>query len=91
MNKKKATIKISGLVQGVFFRHSAKLKADELGLWGTVRNEIDDSVLIIIEGESDKINEFIKWARIGPPGAEVRDMDTSWDDYKGDYGNFRIE
>ncbi len=39
-------IKVTGRVQGVFFRASTKEKAEELGINGWVRNEPDGSVLI---------------------------------------------
>jgi len=91
MNNKRCTIKVSGEVQGVFFRHSTKLKAEELGLTGIARNEINGGVLVVVEGEVDKINELIKWARVGPPEAEVEDIDITWQEYKGEYSYFRIE
>jgi acylphosphatase len=91
MNYKKAIIKVFGRVQGVFFRHSTKLKAEELGLSGYVRNEIDGAVLIVVEGKTDKINELVKWARVGPPEAQVEDTEIHWEDYKGEFSYFRIE
>ena len=91
MSDKRVIVKVSGKVQGVFFRHSAKLKAEELGLCGYVRNEIDNSVLIVAEGPSDRINELIKWARVGPPDAQVENMNINWEDYKGEFSYFRME
>lgn len=90
MNKR-AILKVFGKVQGVFFRHSAKLKAEELGLTGYARNEIDESVLIVVEGNVDLINELIKWARVGSPDAVVKDMEIRWEDYTGEFSYFRIE
>ena len=74
--KKKFTIKISGLVQGVFFRASTKEKADRLGVKGFVRNEPDSSVYIEAEGEEEALNEFIKWCHHGPPHAYVEKCDV---------------
>jgi acylphosphatase len=91
MNKKCATIKVFGQVQGVFFRHSAKLKAEELGLSGFARNEIDGTVLVVVEGEENKIKKLIEWAKIGSPDAEVEDIEVKWDEYKGEFSYFRIE
>ncbi|WP_420576316.1 acylphosphatase [Ekhidna sp.] len=67
-------IKVTGRVQGVFFRASTKEKADELGVKGWVRNEPDGSVLIEAEGEEFKMNEFREWCSIGPPAAHVKDI-----------------
>ena len=60
-------ISVRGLVQGVFFRVSTRNKAQEIGLFGVVRNEDDGSVYIEVEGEQTKINEFIKWVKDGGP------------------------
>jgi acylphosphatase len=49
--KKHFNIRISGRVQGVFFRASTKAKAEELGISGFVQNEPDGSVYIEAEGE----------------------------------------
>jgi len=65
------TIKIFGKVQGVFFRHSAREKAKELGIVAHPRNESDGTVVIEIEGDEQAINEFIAWCHEGPPEACV--------------------
>jgi len=59
-------IKIYGSVQGVFFRDSAKRRADELGLKGFVKNEPDGSVLIEAEGNAENLEKLIEWCRKGP-------------------------
>lgn len=65
------SIKISGKVQGVFFRASTKDAAERLGISGFVRNEPDGSVYIEVEGEEEKLNQFMEWCRHGPPRARV--------------------
>lgn len=69
--KKHLNIKIFGKVQGIFFRVTAKEKADQLGITGFARNEPDGSVYIEAEGEEEKLDEFIKWCRQGPSLAQV--------------------
>ena len=64
-------IKVSGFVQGVFFRHSAKNEAEKLALVGYAKNLDDGSVEIAVCGEKEKINEFIKWCHHGPALAQV--------------------
>ena len=49
-----------GFVQGVGFRYSASHAASLLGLTGWVRNEYDGSVSAEIQGDRDKIQEWIK-------------------------------
>ncbi|WP_424962368.1 acylphosphatase [Ekhidna sp.] len=64
-------IKVTGRVQGVFFRVSTKERADALGIKGWVKNELDGSVLIEAEGKVDQVNEFKQWCSIGPSAAMV--------------------
>lgn len=64
-------IKVFGRVQGVFFRHSSRIKAKELKLNGYVKNLEDGSVEIVIQGEDGAIENFIIWARKGPFLAKV--------------------
>lgn len=67
---------VKGRVQGVFFRASAKQKADELGICGSVRNLEDGSVFIEAEASVDKLEEFYKWCMDGPPRADVTQLDV---------------
>lgn len=69
--KKHFGIRISGRVQGVFFRASTKEKAESLRLQGFVRNEPDGSVYAEAEGEEEGLNAFVDWCRHGPPLALV--------------------
>lgn len=64
-------IRVSGKVQGVFFRASAQETARRLGVSGIVRNEPDGSVYIEAEGDASVLNQFIAWCRHGPARAEV--------------------
>jgi acylphosphatase len=62
---------VSGKVHGVFYRASAKEKADEWGIKGFVRNELNGDVYIEAEAEEDVLYKFIKWCNIGPARAKV--------------------
>jgi acylphosphatase len=68
-------IRVSGRVQGVFYRASTKTKADELGLSGWVQNEPDGSVLMEIQGEKEAIDKMIEWCHSGPPHAVVDNVE----------------
>ncbi|KKR50162.1 MAG: Acylphosphatase [Candidatus Curtissbacteria bacterium GW2011_GWA1_40_16] len=70
----RAHIKINGQVQGVFFRRSAKIKADELGIVGWVKNCDDGSVEVMAQAEKKQVDQFIKWCKKGPPFAEVESV-----------------
>ena len=76
MELKHFKIIVSGKVQGVFYRASAKEKADELGIKGFVRNEPNGDVYLEAEAEEDMLYKFIKWCNIGPSRAKVERMDA---------------
>jgi acylphosphatase len=64
-------VRISGMVQGVFFRHSTRERARELGLAGWVRNRSDEAVEAVFQGPPEAVDEIIRWCHRGPPGARV--------------------
>ena len=74
---KHLNIKISGQVQGVFFRHAAKEKAEELGLKGFAKNEPDDSVYIEVEGKEEALKKFIEWCKKGPASARIEKVEVA--------------
>lgn len=82
-------IKVTGRVQGVFFRATTKEKADELGVKGWVRNEPDGSVLIEAEGEEDRLSEFKEWCIKGPAAARVDRVHANKIATR-DYSNFEV-
>jgi acylphosphatase len=77
---KKAKITVTGLVQGVYFRYHSKMKADELGLAGTVQNLATGQVRIVAEGEEERLEDLITWCRTGPRGSDVERVDIEWED-----------
>jgi acylphosphatase len=82
-------IKVIGKVQGVFFRVSAKKKAEELNIKGIVRNEKDCSVYIEVEGDEPEIRKFIDWCKKGPLGAAVANVEIIDGPVKN-FQNFQI-
>jgi acylphosphatase len=81
-NIKHYKIRVRGQVQGVFYRASAAEKASKLHLAGFVRNEIDGSVYIEVEGEQDNLTQFIEWTKRGPARAAVISCDVSESEIK---------
>jgi acylphosphatase len=62
---------VSGRVQGVGFRYSARRRAIELGLSGYARNLVDGRVELLAQGEDSSIDAFEEWLQRGPPIARV--------------------
>jgi len=65
---------VRGKVQGVYYRKSAKEKAEELALNGWVKNELDGSVFIEAEGDEETLRQFADWCKLGPPNALVSEV-----------------
>ena len=84
------SIHISGKVQGVFFRASAKEKADELKITGTARNNSDGSVSIEAEGEEQNLMHFAEWCKEGPPFSRVERCEIQEHELKY-FKNFAIK
>ena len=62
---------VSGRVQGVGFRWSARTEAERVGARGWVRNLPDGTVEIHLEGDDEAVEHMRRWAAEGPPGARV--------------------
>ena len=65
---------IEGRVQGVGYRYSAKMKAESLGIKGSVQNIDDGSVFVTAQSEKEAMKKFVGWWYKGPPGAIVRNV-----------------
>lgn len=64
-------IRVHGLVQGVWFRESARRRAHELGVAGWARNLPDGTVEAVVEGDAVAVDAFAAWCAEGPPSARV--------------------
>ena len=88
--KARACVFVSGRVQGVFFRDHTRRWAASLGLTGWVRNLSDSRVEVLAEGEKDRLEDLIARLKQGPPTAEVENVEVIWEDFRGEFGDFRI-
>ncbi len=91
MEDRRAHLVIEGKVQGVFYRASAKEKADSLGLGGYIRNLTNGSVEVIAEGKHEDINQLIEWCLTGPANARVTDIKITFSPPIGEFNNFHIQ
>lgn len=82
-------LRISGKVQGVWYRKSAVEEALRLGVAGFALNLPDGSVRIEAEGPRETLDRFIDWCRTGPPGAVVTNVDVAEGPIVG-YAGFNV-
>jgi acylphosphatase len=69
-------VTIGGRVQGVFFRDTMRRMAQSRGVAGWVRNRPDGMVEAVLEGEPDAVDSLIRFAREGPRGAAVDEVEV---------------
>jgi len=86
----RARVLISGRVQGVWFRGTARSVAESLGLKGWVRNLRDGSVEAVFEGPRSQVQKAISWCRQGPPLAHVASVVVNWEEPAGQLRDFSI-
>jgi acylphosphatase len=66
--------RITGRVQGVYFRHSTRLQAERLTLRGYARNLPDGSVEVEAHGAVAAVEGLRQWLNQGPPMARVESV-----------------
>lgn len=66
-----ARFHVSGRVQGVFFRASAREQAQKLYLTGYAKNLGDGSVEVLACGTDESLDALERWLQRGPPSARV--------------------
>ncbi|MEW6222166.1 MAG: acylphosphatase [Candidatus Hadarchaeota archaeon] len=88
--KARVHVLVSGVVQGVFFRHHTREMARRLGVSGWVRNLPDGRVEAVFEGEHENVEKMLKFCRNGPPGADVTDVSVRREDYRGEFSGFQV-
>lgn len=73
---RRVRVRLSGRVQGVFFRASCAERADDLGLEGWIRNVPGGGVEAVFEGTESAVAQMVSWCREGPPLARVDRIDV---------------
>jgi acylphosphatase len=71
---KSVRVRITGRVQGVWYRGWTVDRARELGLSGWVRNRRDGSVEAVLAGDEAAVDDMLARLREGPPAARVDDV-----------------
>ncbi len=70
-------VRVTGRVQGVYFRGWTKDQADALGVAGWIRNWLDGSVEALLSGDDHVVAQLIERMRRGPPAAHVMRIDEN--------------
>jgi len=83
-------ITVKGKVQGVFYRASAKQKAEELNIKGSAQNQPDGSVLIEAEGDEAQLKKLVEWCSQGPPRSFVIEVNVTEEKIVG-YNSFIVK
>jgi acylphosphatase len=69
-------VRVTGRVQGVYFRGWTLETAAALGVRGWVRNEADGSVAALLAGPAATVERMLAALQDGPPDAVVRAVET---------------
>ncbi|RKZ30087.1 acylphosphatase [bacterium] len=82
---------VEGRVQGVGFRWFVMRAAEELDIFGWVKNRLDGTVETVAEGDSDAIDRFIGALLRGPASARVTNIDISEEEPGGEFTEFNLK
>jgi acylphosphatase len=68
---------VTGRVQGVGFRAFSSRTANQIGLKGYVKNTLDGSVYIEVEGSREILDRYVNECKKGPGWAYVENVTVS--------------
>lgn len=87
---KRATLFVSGHVQGVGFRYRTTEIAQSFVISGTVENLDDGRVKIVVEGERDEIQRFVDEIQTSVSG-RIKSIDRFDSEPSGEFDGFAIK
>ncbi|MHB1007023.1 MAG: acylphosphatase [Chloroflexota bacterium] len=90
MSRVRAHVVVTGDVQGVFFRGTARSVAEANGVTGWIRNRPEGSVEGVFEGDETAVRALVDWCQQGPPSAEVDRVDVDWQPYIAEFNRFSV-
>ena len=88
--QKHLNIQVTGAVQGVLYRHSAKQQAELRSITGFVKNMPDGSIYLEAEGEESMLQYFVTWCHRGSDNSKVENVGTTEGELKN-FPNFTIQ
>ncbi len=85
---KAVTIKVTGRLQNVAYRHYARLAAMDYKIVGKFQNNPDGTVCIEAQGEEHGLQDFIDYCKRGPAWARIDSIDIQPADVRDDLTEF---
>ena len=82
-------IRVSGRVQGVWFRKYTREAALSFGLKGFVENASDGSVYLEAEGNREELKRLLDWLQDGSPLSRVEEVSFAEGPFSG-FTSFEI-
>lgn len=76
-------VTVRGEVQGVFFRDTARQRAEAHGVSGWISNRRDGAVEAVLEGRPEAVERLVRFMEIGPPRAQVEDVEVVEEEPEG--------
>ncbi len=86
----RAKVRVTGRVQGVWFRQSTKNTAKLYRVKGWCRNSPNGSVEAVFEGKKVAVKTVINWCKNGPELAHVDSLQVEWEPATGEFDKFEI-
>jgi acylphosphatase len=90
MDRHRLKIIYSGHVQGVGFRYTVKSLVPGFEVTGEVRNLVNGTVELIVEGARPELNAFQQAIRDSGLGRLITDEQATWSEARNEFRGFRI-
>ena len=90
MGKVRVRLIVEGRVQGVWFRDSTRRQAQQLGVYGWVRNCPDGTVEVLAEGPEEDVRRLVAWCHRGPSAAKVSHVHENREPWTGEFNSFEV-
>ena len=70
-------VRMRGQVQGIGYREACVRRAREMGITGWVRNLMDGSVEVLVQGSPKQLVDMCTWLREGMPAALIDEFEVT--------------
>jgi len=70
-------VQVQGRIQGVGYRDACIRYAWAQGITGWIRNRVDGSVELMLQGSKGQLADMCRWLRHGIPAARVDKLEVS--------------